>query len=182
LEERRKTTNGAVHIRDIGLTWQQVLDVSRMTQNKPRAEKPVSKEWIKTMIRSEHSPLRARSFYIQTKMPYWVAMHFRTHHIGVTWFISTSRTDITNKERDPNAMVYVGCVINAAEIVAISHARLCKKASSETRQIWREILHALMDIDPYLVEFCVPKCLYLGRCVEFKPCGGISSSDWSPCY
>jgi len=182
MEKGNHATNGTVHVRDTGLTWQQILDVSRMTQNKPPSKKPVSPDWIKKLIRSEHSPLRAKTFFIQTEMPYWVAMHFRTHHIGVTWFISSSRTDLTGKERDPNAIVKVACVINAVEVINISRARLCKKASQETREVWRKILYTIHEVEPMLIDACVPNCLHLGRCVEFNPCGGIKPSDWSPCY
>ena len=66
------------------------------------------------------------------------------------------------------------CIINAEAIVNMSHKRLCKKASTETREIWWKMVDELYDVDPALANNCVPQCVYRGGiCPEHKPCGFI---------
>ena len=65
-----------------------------------------------------------------------------------------------------------GCyVVNAQEVINISHDRLCFKASLETRAVWMEVVKAIADIEPLLASMCVPHCIYCGYCKEYKACG-----------
>ena len=61
---------------------------------------------------------------------------------------------------------------NAQAIINISRKRLCSCASVETREAWKQVLEAIKEVDPILVDKCVPECIYRGFCPEFmKPCG-----------
>ena len=61
---------------------------------------------------------------------------------------------------------------NAQAIINISRKRLCSCASVETREAWKQVLAAIKEVDPILVDKCVPECIYRGFCPEFiKSCG-----------
>lgn len=68
--------------------------------------------------------------------------------------------------------------VNAEEIIKISKARLCCKASKETREIWRQVLELLEETDPDLVKLCKPTCVWNGFCRERKPCGYMDGWDY----
>lgn len=63
-------------------------------------------------------------------------------------------------------------IMNAEAIINMSHKRFCAKASKETREVWREVVHELAKVDPDLAEHCVPQCVHRGDiCPEPKGCG-----------
>lgn len=63
-------------------------------------------------------------------------------------------------------------ICNAEAIMNMSHKRLCAKASSETREVWQEVVSKIREIDPDLAKHCVPQCMYRGGiCPEPKGCG-----------
>lgn len=162
-------------VKSIGLSWLEILNLARMTDNKPPLPDThiVSEDWIRKLIKSEHSPLRGRIYLVTMKVPYFVAMHFRTHHVGIDHFISTSRTDRTGEsERPPQtALVTYTAILNAQAILNTSRKRMCLKSSPETRKAWTDVVSELNKVDPLLAEECKPQCLHLGRCTEFKSCG-----------
>ena len=156
-----------------GLTWLEILNIARATQGKGKSLKEPSTEWIAKIVKSEHSPIRFRQYYITATMPYWVAMHLRTHWVGVTAHelagicITSSRTDITGMDRDPNRMVTMYTLMNVQAVLNISKARLCSKASPETVAVWADILTTIGLLDPEVAAACGPSC---SDCKEFKPC------------
>jgi hypothetical protein len=97
-------------------------------------------------------------------------------HIHAQPFVSTSRPDINGKEvpreeqrkTDP---VNMRLFLNAQEILHISRVRLCSKAETKTRLIWKAVVEELRKIEPELAAACVPNCFYRGFCPEFKSCG-----------
>ena len=56
--------------------------------------------------------------------------------------------------------------LNAQEIINISKVRLCSKAESETKIIWRQVVEELRKIEPELANACVPSCFYYRICVN----------------
>lgn len=68
--------------------------------------------------------------------------------------------------------------VNAEEIINISKARLCCKASKETREIWQQTLDLLEEVDPDLVKLCKRPCVWYGFCRERKPCGYTASENY----
>lgn len=162
-----KSENG-ISIKVVGVSWLECLNVARMTQGLPPVN-TVSDRWIQKLVRSKHSPLRLRMYYIKFTAPYWVAMHLRTHHVGISATImQSSRTDITNQERDPNKLIECVMMLNAEALLNISAARTCVKASKETRQLWIDVIDVLQIVDPLLADACIPSC---HDCKEFNPCG-----------
>lgn len=68
--------------------------------------------------------------------------------------------------------------VNAEEIINVSKARLCCKASRETHEIWQQVLDLFEEIDPALVSLCKRPCVWHGFCRERKPCGYMSGWEY----
>lgn len=62
--------------------------------------------------------------------------------------------------------------MNAEAIINMSKKRLCTKASTETREIWQQVIAEVAKVDPDLALFCVKPCVFSGGiCREHKGCG-----------
>jgi len=97
-------------------------------------------------------------------------------HVHAQPFVSTSRPDIDGKqipreEQKKIDPVNMRLFLNAQEIINISKVRLCNKAESVTRNIWKNVIEELSKIEPELAAACVPNCIYKGFCPEIKSCG-----------
>ena len=160
-------------------SWTDVANAARFTQRKkplPRNQEP-SENFKRRMVRAEHSVLRAFMFYIDMyDIPYYSAMHFRTHKLVHLPVVSTSRPDIDGNqkhrsEQKKDEPVNMRLMLDAQEIIAISRQRLCNRAEFQTRAIWRDVIAELAKIEPLLAQACVPSCLYRGFCPEINSCG-----------
>ena len=153
-------------------TWVEVRNVARATMGlKPLNEEPTI-TWKRRILLAEHSPIRLISYtWTWTDLPYWVAMHFRTHKVGVEHFIRTQRTDRTGVERGglrQDAPVNYTMTANQQAIINISRKRLCMGVSPETRQAWGMVL---LLLPPVLAGVCCPDCCYRGgRCYQIPHC------------
>ena len=152
-------------------SWTDVLNAARFTQRKdPRSGEP-SVAWKKKIIKAEHSPLRCLMFNIDFyDIPNYVSVHL-VRHVHAQPFVSTSRPDIDGKqiprkEQKKIDPVNMRLFLNAQEIINISKVRLCSKAESKTREIWRQVVEELRKIEPELANACVPSCFY-----KIKSCG-----------
>ena len=166
-------TDVVVTIEHINGSDRQVADAARTTINLAAGDKEITPAYMRKMYMCEHSPIRIKEFNILIEnIPYWVAMHFVRHHVGVTPFVSTQRTDRTNtsKRGEQDAPVMLRMVANAQAIMAMSRKRLCLCASKETRAIWIKVLNAIKEYDEALYKCCVPECVYRGFCPEFYDC------------
>ena len=156
-------------------TWRQVADAARTTIGLEAGTGEPSSSWKRLMLLAEHSPIR--KFHINwkwTDLLWWVQTHFTRHHVGVEWFVSTSRTDRTGIDRSTigqDAPVNVQGEANAQAIINISRKRLCTQASKETREAWQAFLETFKESEPELYRCCVPDCIYRGHCYEYKSCG-----------
>ena len=166
--------NVKVSVRSVGGTYRDVADAARTTIGLTGGDKKVTDTYMKKMYKCEHSPIRLRQFeIIFENIPYWVAMHFCRHHIGVEKFVSTQRTDRTGKNRNRKSQdspVVLQTYCNAQAMINISRKRLCNCASKETREVWQMVLEELKKIDRPLYECCVRECVYRGHCPEYKSC------------
>lgn len=157
--------------------WLNVRNDALFTQRKSTDKAP-SSELKKKFLISEHSPIK--DIFVRWEwydVPYWIAMHFRTHGIGIVPFISTQRNDVQDlydrRKAPQDALVNYRATANMLEILHISRARLCLVASPETTKAWTMFLQELYYHEPELVQLCVKPCVYRnGICPEvFKPCG-----------
>ena len=75
-----------------------------------------------------------------------------------------------------DAMVKMIWDMNAEELIAVMHKRLCAQASPETRQVAEAMREAVLEKCPEFEEVLVPNCVYRnGLCTEFKPCGAAAA-------
>ena len=83
--------------------------------------------------------------------------------------------------REDNAMILplamestIACKFNFRTLYDMSHQRKCLRAYWEYRELFKELEDALKEYSPewkYLVEnYFKPKCQFLGKCPESKPC------------
>lgn len=155
--------------------WDLVKRAALQTRNLKMVNPPTY-EWKAKMLMAEHSPIRCLQFYITFyDVPYFVHVHLVRHFIGLTPFVSTSRSDLTEvhdrSERRQTDLVNFSLLINAQAILNISYKRLCKKASKETRECWGLVLEEMYKVDPILARFMVPACIHQGHCPELESCG-----------
>lgn len=154
------------------LYWVKICTLNTVGKNSTKAP---TDEWIERLVKAEHSPIRELWFGIKMTIPYWVSVHFVRHHIGVNHYVQTQRTDRTGVTRDDKPqgeMVSHIMSINAQELINMSHKRLCKQASAETREVMKEIVKQVVEVAPYMKEVLVPLCKYRnGKCTEMFSCG-----------
>lgn len=170
----------------------EVLNAARTTVWKEDLMKEASKQFMKDIYISEHSPIRCKMFMIEySGIKRWIADHLVRHGIGVTPFMSTQREDrndeimaISVEEGNPRdeakqgSLVNLKLLVNAQALINISRKRLCGQAHEETQEVWLITLSELLPIDKELFEVCVPECVYRGFCPEKKCCGRVGSSSY----
>ena len=160
------------------------------TIGKTTTKQPTEK-WLKELVEAEHSPIRELWFGIKMEVPYWVAMHYRTHQISngsypqfqldirpdfKNDYISTQRDDrlkddIPRGKKPQDEMVSYIMSINAPALINMAHRRLCKQASKETREVMQEICRQVIEVAPYMKDVLVPLCSYRGGiCKEMFSC------------
>lgn len=154
--------------------WQWAKICTLNTIGKSSTKLPTS-EWKKKLIASEHSPLREIWFGFKMVIPYWVSVHFVRHHIGVNHYVQTQRSDRQDKydrnKAPQDTLVSHIMSVNLQELVFMSHKRLCKQASKETREVMQELCRLAIEAVPELEGYLVPLCKYRnGKCTEFFPC------------
>lgn len=129
----------------------------------------------------EHSITRTQMFWIEMKNIHsFCSVHLVRHKIGVEHFVQSNRIDRGGKEKaDRYTPVKHSMLINAEAVIAIAKARLCFKASKETREIIYSVKKEMIEIDFALALHMLPKCFHQGMiCKEPKPCGRYPVTRW----
>jgi hypothetical protein len=163
-------------------TWTDVVNSARTTVGKEAVGKEPSDQWKRRILLAEHSPIR--KIIIEWKwrdLLWWVQTHYTRHHVGVEWFVETSREDRTGVNRkglSQDALINVGGEANAQAIINISRKRLCFCASKETREAWESFLETIKDKEPQLYSVCVRDCIFRGHCYEMNSCGWYKSESF----
>lgn len=156
--------------------WKWVKTCTLNTIGKKSVKGP-DNEWKRKILKSEHSPIRELWFGFRMEIPYWVSVHFVRHHIGVNHYVQTQRNDrqveYDRNEAPQGQIVSHIMSVNAQELMFMSHKRLCKQASNETRQVMKMIVDLVLKEYPEFEGLLVPNCVYRnGKCEEFFPCNG----------
>jgi hypothetical protein len=153
--------------------WQWVKTCTLNTVGKKSTKRPTDK-WRRDLLKAEHSPIRELWFGVRMEIPYWVSVHFVRHHVGVNHYVQTQRTDRTGVNRNnlpQGEMVSHIMSINAQSLINMSHKRLCKQASPETREVMRAIVSVVAQACPEIADLLVPLCKYRGGvCTEMFSC------------
>lgn len=162
--------------------WDLVKRAALQTRNLKMKTFPTD-EWKMKMLRAEHSPLRCLHFYITFyDVPYYVHVHLVRHFMGLTYFVSTSRSDLTDvkdrSQRKQTDLVNFSVDINAQAILNISYKRLCHKASEETQQLVNMLKWEMEKVDPCLAKMMVPACIHQGQCPEMESCGYYKTQSY----
>lgn len=163
--------------------WDRVADAARMTVHKGCLGHEPTDKFKKSLVVSEHSPLRMLEFDITLRdVPYFAIMHLVRHTQGVEKFVATSREDrtgIPRNMRKQTDFVDARFAVNAQALINISRKRLCGCADRETRNVWREVAASVARMEPILGRALVPECVYRGFCPETKSCGYCNSKEYA---
>lgn len=152
--------------------WQEVVNDCRTTVGKEELGREPSPAFKRSILISEHSPIRSLSVKWQwTNIPSWVATHFSRHK----WecFIKTQRTDRTGTDRGKlpqDAPVNMTCEANTQHLIDTARKRLCMQASRETRKHMEDLKREVHEVDPYIASVMVPNCIYRCGCPEGGDC------------
>lgn len=147
-----------------------IMNLCRSTVNKPARETAPSEKFVKNILISEHSPIRAMSVMWEWEnIPSYVATHFSRHK----WecFITTQRTDRTGINRDElpqNTPVNFVGYANLQNLIDTARKRLCHCSSDETRKLMEDLKTSLPEEISFVL---VPNCIYRGGCPEISNCG-----------
>ena len=150
--------------------WLEVVDDCRATVGKEPLGKEPSKAFKRSILISEHSPIR--DLIVKWKWPSiksWVATHWVRHK----WekFVRTQRTDRTGIERDDlpqGSLVDFTGEANAQALIDTFRKRLCYMASKETREYAEDFKWTLSDVEPEIAGVLVPNCIYRCGCPELN--------------
>lgn len=152
--------------------WNEVMNVSRATVNKPPLKGEPSDKFVNKMLLAEHSPIRLISFLWQWKhLPHWVGVHWVRHK----WecFVATQRTDRTGIDRtklpQDQPQDFIG-EANLQNLIDTMRKRLCNMASPETKLYAIDLRNAIKKEDPRIAKVLVPNCIYRCGCPEEHPC------------
>lgn len=165
MKKTRKTT-----ILKVKGNWAEVVDDCRSTVSKPPLGKEPSKEFKRSILISEHDPIRDIIIKFRWTLPYWVAMHWKTH----IWRsrTNTQRND-RQKEYDRNK-AYQDTPVeftgdpNVQHLIDTWRKRLCFMASPETREHAEDFKIVVHDVEPEISEVLVPNCIYRCGCPELN--------------
>lgn len=163
-------------INKLDIDWTDVKNKCRTTVNKERSDKEATAKFKKSLLISEHSPIRLiRVNWMWSGIKSWVATHYVRHHNGVEKWVSTQRSDRTNINRNvlpQDSPVNLEMEANAQAIINMAKVRLCYQASPETRIQMEDLKRTLYNNKETreLSETMVPSCIYRCGCPEFKQC------------
>lgn len=167
--------NIEVNIKKIDIDWREIRNLCRTTIGKGDLSTEPSDEWIKKILIAEHSPIRHSLITVEIKnIPYAYMGHLVRHHVGVTPYVQTSRSDRTGVDRGQKSQldtVDMCLDLNIQSLINISRKRLCLQASAETRYIWDLVIEKIRECEPLIADICVPQCVSYGGCIEtFSDC------------
>ena len=153
--------------------WQEVVDDCRATVKKSPLGREPSKAFKKSILISEHSPIRDISVKFKwTNIKYWVAMHWKTHHWESR--VNSQRNDRQSRydrEKAPqDALIDFYGEPNIQHTIDTWRKRLCRMASPETREYAEDFKRALHEVEPEWADVLVPNCVYRCGCPEPNGC------------
>ena len=162
-------------ITKIEADWTDVKNKCRTTVNKQATDVPATKDFIKKVLISEHSPIRLVHVHFSwTGIKSWISVHFARHWLGWDKFISTQRHDRTGVDRDKSpqdTLVNMDVCSNSQALINVGRWRLCRQASDGTREYAEDLKVSLYKAgQTELSDVMVPNCIYRGGCPEFQAC------------
>lgn len=161
--------------------WRDILNDCRSTVSKEPLDKEPSENFKKTILISEHSPIRDIAIrWRWDSIKSWIAVHFSRHK----WecFVSTRRTDRTGIDRDSLRQDEIVSMIgdaNVQQLIDTARKRLCYQASTETREYMEDLKLRLHELEPEIADVLVVNCIYRNGCPETSCCGKMNFAKYS---
>lgn len=160
-------------IEKINADWTEVKNACRNTVNKSATDTPATKEFIKKILISEHSPIRlVQVKWLWDSIKSWISVHFARHWLGWEKWVSTQRSDRTGNDRDSarqDTPVNMIISANAQALINVSRWRLCYQASPETRKYMEDLKIEIENQGQQeLSDVMVPNCVYRFGCPEIN--------------
>ena len=150
--------------------WPEVVNDCRATVSKPPLGKEPSREFKRSILISEHDPIRDIIIKFTWTLPYWVAMHWKTH----IWRSRTNsqrndRQDHYDRNKAPqdSLVEFIGDP-NVQHLIDTWRKRLCFMASPETREHAEDFKVVAHGPEPEIAEVLVPNCIYRAGCPELN--------------
>lgn len=145
---------------------------------------PPTSVWKHDILKARHSPIRyLRYSFLFKEIPYWVAMHLRTHVHDCPHgdefdpYIKSQRDDRQHEyargKAPQDQPVNMIIDMSAEQLMVMANKRLCHTASPETQEVVRRMCDLALDHTPEFEGLFVPNCIYLRHCPEMKCCGYI---------
>lgn len=156
--------------------WLLVKKCTLVTVGK-ETNKPPTEKFKTELLRARHSPIRELKFvFYLTDIPYWVSVHL-CRHVHAQPYVRTQRNDRQNdydrNSAPQNAPIDMMWSVNGEELITIANKRLCNLASTETRELVKEICNEVIKACPEFEKELVPMCVRNGGvCYEMASCGG----------
>ena len=152
------------------VNWLEIKNLCRKTISMADSKIEPTQKWKRELLLAEHSPLRHSLITVDIEdVPFYVMGHFVRHHVGVTPYVSTSRTDRTGVDRTERRQTDPVCMrldLNVQSLINISRKRLCNQADPETVKIWNAVLDAVREYDEDVYWACVPEGIRSCGCTE----------------
>ena len=153
--------------------WEEVVNDCRATVGKEELGKEPSEKFKKSILISEHSPIRDLTIkWKWSNIKSWVATHWVRHK----WecFVKSQRSDRTGIPRDKlpqdTPVTFTG-EANIQHLIDTARKRLCFTASPETREYMEDLKVTIHDrVDENIANVLVPNCIYRCGCPELNGC------------
>ena len=153
--------------------WEEVVNDCRATVGKEELGKEPSEKFKKSILISEHSPIRDLTIkWRWSNIKSWVATHWVRHK----WecFVKSQRSDRTGIPRDKlpqdTPVTFTG-EANIQHLIDTARKRLCFTASPETREYIEDLKVTIHDrVDENIANVLVPNCIYRCGCPEPNGC------------
>lgn len=153
--------------------WGEVVNDCRATVGKGELGKEPSEKFKKSILISEHSPIRDLTIkWKWSNIKSWVATHWARHK----WecFVKSQRSDRTGIPRDKlpqDTLVTFTGEANTQALIDTARKRLCFMASPETREYMEDLKVTIHDrVDQNIANVLVPNCIYRCGCPEPNGC------------
>lgn len=94
----------------------------------------------------------------------------------ISWFYDFAKgRGIPNEDARfvlPNACeTVIDVSFDFRNLMHFMNERLCNKAQWEIQELAKKMRECVVEVEPVLTQWLVPKCKMFGKCLESKPCG-----------
>lgn len=166
-------------ILEFNVNWNSIKRACMRTIGKEAGNKEPSHEWKKKLLVCQHSPIRKGIItWKWNEIEYFSMAHFARHHVGITPYVETSRSDRTNiprEERKQTDKVSMEMDANIQALIDMASRRLCNQADKTTIGYMQDLISAIKEYDEDIAWALVPSCVRYGGCNE--PFGNCTFYD-----